>query len=273
MREHTAVILCGGRGQRLGSLGDQLPKALIEVRGRPILWYIVARLYLEGFRHFILPLGYRGDQIQGFIDRNLTEWDVRIDAIPTGESTEVGLRLQRVRHLLPQTSFLLINGDTLFDFPVASVMSEHEASGMAITLMSCPVVSQFGLLVMDGDRVIDFTRDSLVRSFQVLDPNGGGALHRAYVNSGIALLRPNALDAVDLAATKNFESELYGKLIAQAQARHHPIEGYWFAIDTPKDVEIANALRLDDPRSAGALDLNTRLSRAQQELFKGIASS
>ena len=265
MQGRSAVILCGGRGKRLGTIGDELPKALVEVNGKPILWYIFIKLYLEGFRHFILPLGYRGHLIQNFIDRSLTELDVRIDAIPTGENIEVGLRLERVRHLLPDGSFLLINGDTLFDFNVARVAEEHDASGMDATLTSCSVISQFGLVIVEGEKVTNFTRDSQVKSYQVVDRHD----HRvrdAFVNSGIAFLRTSALDAIDLGKSPNFEAELYPSLIARGTVRHYAIDGYWFAVDTPKDVEIANAGDGDDPRSAGAATLHTKLSAAHRDL-------
>ncbi len=265
MQGRTAVILCGGRGKRLGPIGDELPKALVPVHGKPILWYIFVKLYLEGYRHFILPLGYRGHLIQNFIDRSLTDLDARIDAIPTGENTEVGQRLALVRHLLPKGSFLLINGDTLFDFDVARVADEHDASGMDVTLTSCRIISQFGLVVLDGDRVTEFTRDSLVRSYQVVNRPDGG-VREAFVNSGIALVRSAALDAIDLAHSPNFEAELYPALIARGTVRHYAIEGYWFAVDTPKDMEIANAGNGGDPRSAGALALHAKLAEAYRTL-------
>ncbi len=269
MHGRTAVILCGGRGKRLGPIGDELPKALVEVHGKPILWYIFVKLYLEGYRHFILPLGYRGHLIQNFIDRSLTDLDARIDAIPTGESTEVGHRLSLIRHLLPKGSFLLVNGDTLFDFDVARVADEHEESGMDVTLTSCRIISQFGLVVLDGDRVTDFTRDSLVRSYQVVDRQDG-RMHQAFVNSGIALVRSAALDAIDLARSPNFEAELYPALIARGTARHYAIDGFWFAIDTPKDVEIANAGGDGDPRASNARALHEKLADAYSSLVPTV---
>lgn len=266
MKERTAVILCGGRGKRLGRIGDELPKALVPVLGKPILWYSFLRLYLEGFRHFVLPLGYRGHLIQGFIDNALTEFDIRIDSIPTGDDTEIGMRLQRVRHLLPDDGFLLLNGDTLFDFPVAAAADAHEASDKMITMTSCSVISQYGLLVIDGESVSRFSRDSLIHSFQVTN-RPGGRLRRAQVYSGISFIRSAALDHVDLATTRNFEGDLFSVLIGKGQARHHSIDGYWFAIDTPKDVEIANAGDGADPRSSGARALRDMLANAEAELF------
>jgi glucose-1-phosphate cytidylyltransferase len=242
-----------------------LPKTLVEIHGRPLLWYVFIRLYMAGYRHFILPLGYRGHLIQGFIDRTLTNFEARIDAIPTGEDTEVAQRLHRVSHLLPRTSFLLINGDTLFDFNVGAVASDHDVSGVDVTLMSCAAISQFGLLVLDGGRVIDFTRDSLVESYRL---QHGGRLRRAYVNSGIAVISTAALLQMDLAKAENFEVEFYSSVIDCGTVRHQAIDGYWFAIDTPKDVEIANAGKVGNPLSDGALELFEKLTIAETAILR-----
>ena len=265
MDGRTAVILCGGRGKRLGLLGDRLPKTLVEVHGRPLLWYVFIRLYMTGYRHFILPLGYRGDIIQGFIDRTLTDFEARIDAIPTGEDTEVAQRLYRVGHLLPRTSFLLINGDTLFDWNIGEVASDHECSGADVTLTSCAAISQFGLLVLDGDRVIDFTRESLVESYRL---RHSGRLRRAYVNSGIAVVSTSALRHIDLSKVANFEVEFYSKVIEHGTVRHKPVDGYWFAIDTAKDLEIANAGKVGNPMSDGALALFEKLTTAETAILR-----
>ena len=69
MISRTAIILCGGKGTRLGQLGKKFPKTLINVQGKPILWYILNSLKKNKFNHFILPVGYRGKQIREFIDK------------------------------------------------------------------------------------------------------------------------------------------------------------------------------------------------------------
>ena len=60
----TAVILCGGKGSRLGELGKKIPKTLVKVQSKPILWYILNILKKNSFNHFILPLGYKGSMIK-----------------------------------------------------------------------------------------------------------------------------------------------------------------------------------------------------------------
>ena len=69
-KTNTAVILCGGKGTRLGSLGKKVPKTLVKVQGREILWYILKVLKKNHFNHIILPIGYRGTSIKKFCKKN-----------------------------------------------------------------------------------------------------------------------------------------------------------------------------------------------------------
>ena len=258
----TAIILCGGRGKRLGDNGERVPKTLVRVHGQPILWYIVIRLYMAGFRHFILPLGYKGDLIQGFVDQSLTQLDARIDAIETGEDTPIGRRIDRVRHLIEDEHFLLINGDTLFDFDGGAFLADHVASDLDLTLTACHVVSQFGLLFLDAnDRMVDFRRDALVRSFEIVSDHANDAPRRALVNSGITYMRRSVLDTIDIAKTGSFEDEVFADLIRSGRSGYRLINAYWFAIDTAKDLEIANSGQASDPRAEGALLLYQKLIR------------
>jgi len=258
----TAVILCGGKGRRLGSLGERLPKALALVRGKPILWYILLRLHQGGFRHFVLPLGYRGDEIRNFFERDLHNFDARVELIETGDETPIGRRISLVRHAIGSEDFLLVNGDALFDFDLADLMAKHKSCGAELTLTSCRVISQYGLLLVDGaGRVVDFVGNATVTKFVVdgHDRLGG------FVNAGIAVLGRHTLDVPGVDSTPEFEQHLYPRIIAGGGARHYAISGFWHAIDTQKDLEIANSLSERDPRALGTRVLAEKLSAYMQE--------
>ena len=69
MKNKCAVILCGGKGTRLGSLSKKIPKTLVKIQKKEILWYIIKFLGFSGFKHIILPLGYKGEQIKKFLKK------------------------------------------------------------------------------------------------------------------------------------------------------------------------------------------------------------
>lgn len=256
MISETAVILCGGKGQRLGSLSASLPKALALVHGKPIIWHALMRLHQDGFRNFVLPLGYLGDEIRKFFERDMRDFDARVELVDTGEETTVARRMSLVRHAIRSDNFLLVNGDTLFDFDVADLMDKHRASGAELTFTSCQVISQYGLVLLDrADRVMDFVRDSIVAGVVVQ----GHEQLRGLVNSGIAVLARQTLDAPGLENAPEFEQFLYPQIIARGGARHSVITGFWHAIDTQRDLEVANSATTD-PRALGARLLAEKLS-------------
>lgn len=254
----SVIILCGGRGRRLGSLSDRLPKALTPVRGKPILWHTLLRLHMNGFRHFILPLGYKGEDIAAFIDQEFSGLDARIEAIDTGEQTPIGKRISTVRPAIEGDSLLLVNGDTVFDFDAAATVRKHRQSGMELTLTSCRIISNFGLLLTDSDgRLMDFARNCPVSEFMV--SRQGGDKMRAFINAGITVLNTATLDTPGIANADSFEQHLYPQIVAAGRARHEHINGFWYAVDTQKDLEIANGDPAKDSRSAGTDKLAKKL--------------
>ncbi|MBN2752892.1 MAG: nucleotidyltransferase family protein [Rhodospirillaceae bacterium] len=266
----TAVILCGGRGRRLGSVGETRPKAMVEVIGYPILWYSIMSLYAAGVRHFILPLGYRGDQIQGYVDSTFSSLNARIDAINTGEESPIGKRIHMVQHLLHDEPFLLVNGDCIYDLDLNNLYQTHLGAGAMATLAACRVTSQYGLIVVRNDRVVSFSRDSAVRAFCIDDPEQDGEL-LGYVNAGITILNPESLTEIDLLKTENFERDLFPRLIAHGRVEYYPIDRYWFAVETQKDLDIINNTKSGDPRATGAAQLRDALLQQQALLDLGCS--
>jgi len=236
--EITAVILCGGQGTRMGSLTEELPKSLLDVQGRPILWYIIARLYLSGVRRFVLPVGYLGHRIAQYVQTTFGEMDCEITCIDTGADTPIGQRIHRVRSYLPEEgSVILTNGDALFDFDATDITTLHREADAAITFATVQTVSKFGLVVLDGERIAGFERESLVSAYQI---DGEAGLNTGLVYAGICMLRTRALDMIDLGTSERFESELFPTLISKAKSAQFKLPGFWYSIDTPKDLAGVN---------------------------------
>ena len=87
-----AVLLCGGRGSRLGEATEAIPKPLVKVHGKPILWFSFWTLYDHGFRNFVLPLGYKGGMIEAYIREISREVDVNLQCVDTGLDTPIAGR-------------------------------------------------------------------------------------------------------------------------------------------------------------------------------------
>ena len=93
----TAVILCGGKGTRLGSLGKKIPKCLVQIHKKPIIWYILNILKKNSFNHFILPIGYKGSIVKKYINSEKEFNNLHIQIIPTGLNTNIAKRIYLIK--------------------------------------------------------------------------------------------------------------------------------------------------------------------------------
>ncbi len=264
MRDQTApgkwvVILCGGRGSRLGEITAAKPKPLVEVHGKPILWYSFLCLYKHGFRHFVFPLGYRGEMIRTYVNETFAGMDCDLHCVDTGEDTSIARRLAQVSGRIPDgEDFFLVNSDTIFDFDIDAMYRKHKRDHALVTLSSVEIISSWGLIHLRDGKLVGFDRERKIRYLAAEDdPTLQGR-----VNSGLAYLNKAALQGVDLESCGDFESSLYPKLIQAGRASHFELRGCWFPIDTPKDLDLVN-LRIADVHGRGDTakaiqqDLNT----------------
>ena len=243
-----SVVLCGGRGSRLGSITKETPKPLVEVHGKPILWYSFLCLYKHGFRHFIFPLGYKGEMIRKYLRETFEgNMDCDIDYVDTGDDTPIARRLAQVSDRIPDgEDFFLINSDTIFDFDIDAMYTMHKTEKALVTLSSVEVVSTWGLIHLYDGKIMRFDRERKIRYLATEnDPTLQGR-----INSGLAYLSQTALQYVDLESCDDFESDLYSAIIAAGRCSHFELQGCWFPIDTPKDLDIVN-MKIPDLNGIG----------------------
>lgn len=218
------VILCGGRGTRLGPLGDQIPKALVPLNGKPCVQHIVEGYMRKGYREFVLCIGHRGELIVDFCTRQLVEG--AFEWCDAGVEASMLARLHGARHLMGERAWVAY-GDTLVDVELADMLAEHLASKAALTLTMAQVRSPFGLLETDGDRRLLSFREKPVLPYFV----GHMLIERAVLDH----LDPDLLTSPDgegLVA-------LIQQLIAARRVRAHPYTGPQITFNTQRDVDQA----------------------------------
>lgn len=246
---YWAVVLCGGRGSRLGPVTNDRPKPLVEVHGKPILWYVFLSLYRNGVRNFVFPLGYKGKMIEEYVRDISRGMGCNIICVDTGEDAEIADRVATVLPRVPDhADFLILNSDTIFDFDIEEMYRLHKKENALVTLSSVEVVSSWGLILLKADgKLASFERERKVQELRSKeDPSMFGV-----VNSGIAWLSKDAFAYVDLSVSRDFETDLYSKLIEMGRASHYYLKGSWFPIDTPKDLNIMNFGLADRHESGG----------------------
>tara|TARA_E500000178_G_scaffold74274_1_gene72053 strand:- start:14950 stop:15723 length:774 start_codon:yes stop_codon:yes gene_type:complete len=233
MNNKCAVILCGGKGSRLGLLGKKIPKTLVKVQGKEILWYIIKYLKFSGFSHIILPLGYKGNQIKEFLKKNKS-FDIKIEAIQTGINSNIGSRISKIIDRINQKNFLLLNGDAIFDIDLISVYKKHNKKNYAATFLSGEVTYPYGSIGVLKNKVIDFRRNLVFDQLKVRNNSN----YIGYNFTGICLIKTEILKKYNykFKNSKNFEQTFYPKIIKKYLTNFIKIDGFWHSIDNIKDL-------------------------------------
>ena len=245
------VILCGGMGTRLREASEKLPKPLVDIGGRPILWHVMKTYSEHGFRKFVLALGYKSELIkQYFLDyRHLTsdftlhlgngdepefhneagheDWEITF--VETGLTTGTGARVARLAQHLDAPRFALTYGDGIGDVDITSLVEHHERSGLLGTLTGVHPSSRYGEMHVDGSTVTEFNEKPTLAEGWV---NGGFFLfEREFVEKYIP-------DDVDMM----LESAPLQTLARDRQLSVFEHQGFWMGMDTFRDWTELNKL-------------------------------
>lgn len=218
------IILCGGRGRRLGPAGEQLPKTLVSLNGKPCLQYIVESYVRKGFREFVLCVGHRGDMIVDFCRTQLT--GAAFESSDAGEDASMLRRLYEARDLIGDRAWVAY-GDTLIDVDLNDMLADHLASGASLTLTTALVQSPFGLVESDEHRWLRSFREKPVQTYFV----GHMLIERSVLNA----LDPDLLRAPDGQGLVT----LIQRLVASGRARAHTYSGPQITFNTPHDLDRA----------------------------------
>ncbi|MDQ0301458.1 glucose-1-phosphate cytidylyltransferase [Ancylobacter polymorphus] len=236
------VILAGGFGTRISDESTVVPKPMIEIGGRPILWHIMKIYSAHGFNEFIICLGHRGYVIKEYfsnyflhmsdvtfnmagnsmeVHRETAEpW--RVTLVDTGDGTNTGGRLKRVAsYLRGEPCFAMTYGDGVADIDLKAELAFHQAHGRLATIAAVTPPSRFGVLEIDAD--------GRVASFREKPPNEVGR-----INGGFFLLSPKVLDLISDDSTA-WEQEPLESLSSQGELKAFLHDGFWQPMDTPRD--------------------------------------
>lgn len=246
------VILAGGLGTRLSEETSLRPKPMVEIGGRPILWHIMKIYSAHGFNEFVLCLGFKGYCIKEFFsnyflhmsdvtfDMRANRMEVhrehaepwRVTLVDTGDKTMTGGRIKRIReHVADDEMFALTYGDGVADIDLSAEIAFHRAHGRLATVAAVRPAKRFGLLDLDGERVVAFLEK----------PEGEGG----WVNGGFFLMSPKVIDRFEGDDTM-LEREPLAGLAADDQLRAYQHTGFWAPMDTLRD-----RIMLEDLWSSG----------------------
>ncbi len=220
------VILCGGRGTRLQRTTRSIPKPMVEIGGRPILWHVIQIFLAQGFHRFLLLTGYLGEQVEGFVAAEAWPAGVEIHCLQTGIDTPTGGRLRLARPALSAETFCLTYADGVADIDLEALLATHAEHGASATMTVVRPILPYGVAEVDSDGV--------VRGFAEKPRS------ERWVNGGFFCLEPAVLDV--LSPDSVLEREPLQRLASGGALHAYRHEGFWGCMDTYKDAVALNDL-------------------------------
>jgi glucose-1-phosphate cytidylyltransferase len=220
------VILCGGRGTRLREHTESIPKALVEIGARPILWHVISIYSCQGFSRFLLLTGYKGELISDWVRQSRWPGRAEVECLDTGLDTPTGGRIKLAEERLGGEPFSATYADGVADIDLSSLaVFHHDGDALATVTVVRPEL-QFGVADLDdGDRVRGFHEKPRVDS---------------WINGGFFCFQPGVLDY--LGEDSVLEREPLERLAADGELRAYRHRGFWDCMDTYKDAVMLNDL-------------------------------
>ena len=243
------VLLAGGFGTRLAEYTESIPKPMVPIGGRPILWHIMQHYAAYGHKDFFLALGYKAQMVKEFFlnyralnadftvdlqtgavtPHQLDEVDWRVTLVDTGLQTMTGGRVRRMQSFIGNETFLLTYGDGVANVDLEALLAFHHKHGKLVTVTAVRPTARFGELELSGNQVVKFQEKPQV--------------HEGWINGGFFVMEPGFFELIDNDQTILERSPLeraaeMGELVAYQH------EGFWQCMDTKRDRDFLDELIL-----------------------------
>ena len=241
------ILLAGGFGTRLAEFKDTIPKPMVTIGGKPILWHIMQKYAEFGHKDFYVALGYKSEVIKEYFLRyrtlnsdftvdlgngavtphQLDEVDWRITLVDTGLQTMTGGRVKRMHQYIGKETFMLTYGDGVADVDLPKLVKFHQENQRVATVTAVRPPARFGSLHFDGDRVTHFNEK----------PDSG----EGWINGGFFVLEPEIFRYVG-DESMPFERQPMEDLVKDGQLSAYRHEGFWQCVDNPRELRLLEDL-------------------------------
>lgn len=248
------IILCGGQGVRFYNESSYIPKALVKIGYRPVIWHIMKRYAFSGFHDFILALGLNGEMIRDYFTRyeyytndiritlgkkrqtqlltNHQEAGWEITLIDTGDSAQTGARIQRCRQYIKDDHFMVTYSDCLTDLDIKKLIDFHKKNKKIATITGIASPYREGEFLVRDKYAIDLYNTGLTKRHK----------DKTYINGGYMVFSKDIFSYLKSFNECKLETEVFTKLVADKQLAIYLHQGFWRWLDTDRDFSYLNNL-------------------------------
>jgi len=241
------VLLAGGFGTRLSEYTELVPKPMVQIGGKPILWHIMKTYAHYGHKDFYVALGYKAEVIKDYFlnymalnsdfsvdlssgkvtshETNSVDWKVTL--VHTGDQSMTGGRVKRLKSYIGGEPFMLSYGDGVADINLDELLTFHKNHGKLVTVSAVRPSARFGELDLDGSKVKSFTEKP--------------QMHQGWINGGYFVIQPEFLDYISGDETM-LEREPLEAVSKAGELMAYRHEGFWHCMDTKRDHELLEAM-------------------------------
>ena len=234
------ILLAGGFGTRLAEYTDVIPKPMVPVGGKPILWHIMRTYAHFGHKDFYVALGYKAELIKEYFlhyrslnadftvdlatgvvsPHQVDDADWRVTLVDTGLDSMTGGRVKRMQAFIGNEPFMLTYGDGVADIDMRALLAFHKNHGKMVTVTAVHPGARFGELMINSDQV---------KSFQEKPQMGQG-----WINGGYFVIQPEFFDLIASDSTI-LEREPLEQVARMGELMAYRHDGFWQCMDTKRD--------------------------------------
>lgn len=239
------LILCGGIGIIDPITRNRIPKCMLKIGNRPLIWHVMKLYSNYGFKDFVLALGLGGDMIKEYfinsfelmhdIEVSLTHNKVKplnripednwtIKLVDTGNSARTGARIARCERFLKFEPFFITYSDVLSDVNIDALMQSHNESNKLLTISGVNPPSRFGTFYFKDGAKLDY------------DSNARLKMQDSLINGGYMIASEKIFEKLNPISECNLENEVFRELIELDEINIYPHEGFWQNVDTERDL-------------------------------------
>ncbi len=219
------IILAGGFGSRLSEYTKTIPKPMIKIGKRPILFHIMKHYANYGFKEFYIALGYKGEVIKKYFNKKFYDW--KINLVETGKNTMTGGRLKRLKKYIGKETFMMTYGDGVSNINLKKLLKFHLKNKKLVTLAAVRPPARFGVIRLKGSQVSYFKEKS--------------KLDEGWINGGFFVMEPEFFNFIKNDKTY-LERDPLEKITRKKELAAFRHKGFWQCMDTKRDKDKLNKI-------------------------------